>query len=217
MKKTILTVLLAGSLLTACDKKGEKATTKDAETVAVSSSEGAAFSAVSAESNVAWRASHLGGVQPRYGKISLKSAEVMTDKNKISAAKIVIDMASLTVENFEDADSKAKLTGHLLSDDFFKVETYPTTTFELTSIADAQGDYNSTVTGNLTILDVSKSITFNANVIVSESAVSIKSEDFVVDRKDWGLVYHVEGSEGVPTDYLIADDIGFTINVSVGK
>ena len=73
------------------------------------------------------------------------------------------------------------------------------------------------VTGNLTILDVTKSITFKANISINENEVSVISEDFSIDRTEWGLTYHVEGSEGVPVDYLIANDIGFTINLTVTK
>ena len=33
------------------------------------------------------------------------------------------------------------------------------------------------------------------------------------NRTDCGLVYNTEGTEGVPVDYLISNDIGFTIDV----
>ena len=218
MKKTILSVLAIVSIIAACTTNGEKATTKDAEKVVVQNSESSvAFNKIMPDSKVDWRASHLGGVKPRYGKISLSSADVTISGNKISAAKIVMDMKSFTVESFEDAESNNKLKNHLQSEDFFKVDSFPSSTFELTSIADATGDYNSTVTGNLNIMETTKSITFKANIVASESNVSIKSEDFVVDRADWGLVYHAEGSEGVPVDYLISDDVGFTIQVNLEK
>ena len=71
--------------------------------------------------------------------------------------------------------------------------------------------------GNLTMLDVTKSITINANVKVSENEVSVKSEDFKINRTDWGLSYNTEGTAGVPVDYLIANDIGFTIDVTITK
>ena len=87
----------------------------------------------------------------------------------------------------------------------------------MTDIANTDGEYNSTVTGNLTIMESTKSITFNANVEVTENGVTMVSENFIVDRTDWNLVYNVEGSEGVPTDYIISNDLGFTIGVMVQK
>jgi polyisoprenoid-binding protein YceI len=128
-----------------------------------------------------------------------------------------MDMNNFTVENFEDQESIDKLAGHLKSDDFFKVATYPVSTFELATITSQEGDYNSMITGNLTILGVTKSIAFNANVMVSDASVSVKSEDFVVNRTDWGLTYNTEGTAGVPADYLISNDIGFTIDITLNK
>jgi polyisoprenoid-binding protein YceI len=210
--------LIAFAFLAACTDNGKKVEAKDAEKVTANTDKAAiVFNQVASESHLNWRAAHLGGVQPRFGRIFLKNAEVAASNGKITNAKVVIDMTSFTVENFEDEDSKNKLTGHLQTDDFFKVGTYPTSKFELTNIAPAQGDFNSTITGNLTILDVTKSITFKANVDVTDQQVKVKSEDFAINRTDWGLTYNVEGTAGVPANYLIANDIGFTIDISLGR
>lgn len=218
MKKVILSALMVSAVMVSCSDNGTKTEAKDAVAVEVTQTETTQSYAMVAEgSRVDWRASHLGGVQPRFGKIMLKSAEVMTTDNAVTNATVVMDMNNFTVENFEDQESIDKLSGHLKSDDFFKVAAHPVSTFELTSIEAQEGDYNSKITGNLTILDATKSISFNANVMVTDASVSIKSEDFVVNRTDWGLTYNTEGTEGVPTDYLISNDVGFTIDVTVNK
>lgn len=214
MKQTILMLTVIAAMMSSCADNGKKAETKDAEKVEISKNETTViYSQVDQASFLDWRASHLGGVQPRYGKVYVKTAEILVNNDQITNASIEIDMTTFTVENFEDEDSKNKLTGHLQSDDFFQISTYPISKFELTNIEASEGDFNAKVTGNLTILDVTKSITFNANIAVSADEVSIKSEDFVVNRTDWGLVYNTEGTEGVPVDYLISNDIGFTIDV----
>ncbi len=219
MKKTILSFLVAATILSSCSDNGQQATTTDAQEVeTVETTETVTFATVKEGSHLDWRASHLGGVQPRFGDISLQSASFLVNNGVLTNAAVMVDMASLTVKSFpEGSKEQSDLTGHLKNDDFFKIATYPTAKFELTKLESAEGDYNSVVTGNLTILDATKSITFKANVTVSQSEVSIKSEDFAVNRTDWGLVYNVEGSEGVPADYLIANDIGFTIDVVVTK
>ena len=109
------------------------------------------------------------------------------------------------------------MEGHLKSADFFNIEKYPTARFELTKVKENKGDYNSKITGNLTILETTKSISFNANIAVLDNSVAINSEDFSVNRQDWKLSYHTEGDVGVPKDYLITNAIGFTINVAVTK
>lgn len=217
MKRLFFSMSIISMFLFACTSTEQKADTGDAGEVATSTEGAVSFKTVSTGSILNWRAEHLGGIQKRFGKVSLKSAELNSNAGKLSSAVIMIDMASLTVESFEDAESKTKLTGHLQSADFFKVETFPTSKFEMTGISEATGEYNSKVTGNLTILDKTKSITFNANVVVSDSEIAVKSEDFSIDRRDWGLTYNVEGTAGVPVDYLIANEIGFTIDIKVAK
>jgi len=217
MKNIIFTLVLTLGLV-ACNDNGNKATTSDSKVVETKKTDNTkTYSNVKGGSQVDWRASHLGGVQPRFGKIGLKSATISVNDGKVSNAKAVLDMTSFTVENFDDAESKGKLTGHLQSPDFFNVSAHPTSTFELTGTGNGSGSYNSTITGNLTIMGKTKSISFLGNVKVSNTEVSIKSEDFSVDRRDWGLTYNVEGSEGVPADYLIANDIGFSIDIIVAN
>lgn len=218
MKKVIISAFMLSAVLVACSDNGSQTEAKEAVAVEVTKTETTQTYAMVAEgSHVDWRAAHLGGVQPRFGKLMLSGAEVSTTDNVVTNAKVVMDMNNFTVENFEDQESIDKLTGHLKSDDFFKVATYPVSTFELATIDSQEGDYNSRISGNLTILGVTKSISFNANVLISDASVSVKSEDFVVNRTDWGLTYNTEGTEGVPADYLISNDIGFTIDVTVKK
>lgn len=218
MKNNIFIFILGLLVMVSCTNNGTEAETGDAEEVEVNKSESTiAYTTIAEGSNLEWRASHLAGTQPRNGKVLLDSIEVLVSEGKVTNVSVLVDMSTLAAENFEDAAQNKKLTDHLKSADFFEVEKYPTSKFEVTSVESIEGDYNSKVTGNLTILDATKSITFSANINVSDSEVSIKSEDFSVDRTLWGLEYNVEGTEGVPVDYLIANEVGFTINVTVKK
>lgn len=68
-----------------------------------------------------------------------------------SSADITIQVASV------DTDDE-KRDGHLKSADFFDAEKFPTITFKSTKIAKTEQGYS--MTGNLTIKDVTKEITF---------------------------------------------------------
>ena len=219
MKKIILSALTLGLVFTACTDNGKEVEAKDAVEIENNeTAEAVKLSTIAEGSEIEWFASHLGGTAPRFGKIMLQSAEASVNEGTVENATVVIDINSLSVLNFEDDQEQTdKLTGHLLSADFFNAEVNPTATFELAGIEAGEGDYNSVVTGNLTILDSTKSISFNANVNADESGLSIASEKFAIDRTMWGMNYHVEGSEGVPTDYLIANEVGFIINVKLTK
>ena len=176
------------------------------------------FATVDSSSMMEWHAAHLGGVQPRYGKIMIADAKVAVENGNLMAAKAVVDMNSFTVENFgDDAETAAKLAGHLKSGDFFLVDSFAVSTFEMTGITAAEGEYNSVITGNLTIKDATNPVSFNANVAISDDKVSVNSEKFAIDRTDWGLTYNVEGTAGVPADYLIANDVEFQINMTLTK
>lgn len=218
MRKIILSVLVvAVALLSACSGDKNKVEASAAKEVVTEKTEQTlTLTKVEEGSHVNWHATHLGGLDPRFGKVMLQSAEVLVNGGEVTNATVVLDMAGFTVENFEDEETANKLKGHLLSADFFKAEEFPTSTFTLTNMAKGEGEYNAVITGNLTILGVTKSISFNANVVVGDN-VSIKSETFAVDRRDWGLVYNVEGTAGVPANYIISNDVEFTIDVKVGK
>jgi polyisoprenoid-binding protein YceI len=107
---------------------------------------------------------------------------------------VTIDMTKIEADD-------AKLTRHLQSGDFFETEHYPTATFVSTGIV-AGGDEGAThtITGNLEMRGVKKSISFPATVAITGDKVSAKAE-FVINRKDWGIVY-----PGMADD-LIRDEV----------
>ena len=219
MKNVVLMLFVFAIAMSSCSNNGKKAETKDAEKVTIVKNEKTNdFNKIKSGSVVKWRASHLGGTNKRFGNVFLKNASLLVNEGKLSNATINIDMATVTVESFpQGSDEKRDLTKHLKSNDFFNAQQFPISKFELTKVKGIEGDFNSDVTGNLTIKNVTKSITFKANINIDDNAVSIKSEDFSVDRTDWNLKYHIKGSPGVPVNYLISDDIGFTIDVTVTR
>jgi len=150
--------------------------------------------ALSPESKVAFvgakiTASHDGAFTQFTGSIDL-----VDGKPEGSAVNIEIDMNSLVIE-------PAKLAGHLKTADFFDVEKFPKTTFASTGVSPGgSGGATHTVTGNLTLHGVTKAISFPATIAVSQLGVDATA-DFVINRKDFGVVY-----PGMPDD-LIKDDV----------
>ena len=133
--------------------------------------------------------SHDGGFREFAGTIDFDPA---TPTN--STIEVTIQTASL----FTDSD---RLTGHLKSDDFFDVENMPTAVFRSTAIAaGGEGDATHTITGELTLHGVTKSISFPATVSVSDAEVAATSE-FAINRQDFGITY-----PGMPDD-LIRDEV----------
>lgn len=215
MKKFIIPALLMATMMTSCGSDAVEAT--DAQEVTETAIT-ATYSTLGDHNHVDWKAWHLGKTGERSGSVMLKDAEVSVNEGVLAGGKFVLDIAGLTVTNFgEDTAQNEKLRGHLASGDFFLTDSFPTAEFEITSVDTMSGDFNSKVSGNLTIKGISKNITFNANVEIAENAVTVTSETFEVNREDWGLTYNAEGTAGVPVDYLISNEIAFTIHANVTK
>lgn len=130
--------------------------------------------------------SHNGGFHQFDGTI-----EVVDNDPTASSVTFNIDTTSL----WADDD---RLTKHLKSPDFFEVEAHPQAVFESTSIEVSDDGY--TVTGNLDLHGISKSVSFPAWIEVSPDSVRIEAE-FFIQRFDFDLVY-----PGKPDD-LIRDEV----------
>jgi polyisoprenoid-binding protein YceI len=115
-----------------------------------------------------------------------------------------IDVTTITSDD-------PKLTNHLKSPDFFDVQKFPKARFTSTSIKAGGADGRShTVTGNLELKNVTKSITFPANIQISGDTVNVDGE-FSINRKDWGIVY-----PGMPDD-LIRDEVLIKLQIRAKK
>lgn len=141
---------------------------------------------------------HDGGFNDIEGSI------VVADDIEKTTANVTIQMASV----WSDDD---QLTEHLKSGDFFEIETYPTSSFNLTSIsADVDADGNRTVRANLTMRGVEKPISFPAKIEITDSKVTVDTE-FSINRKDWGIVY-----EGMADD-LIRDAVVLNLKIDADR
>jgi polyisoprenoid-binding protein YceI len=120
------------------------------------------------------RGKHEGGFKSVDGTASLPG-------NDLTKLKIMldIDMKSLYSDN-------PMLTGHLKSPDFFGVNTNPKAKFVTTKVEKAGEDYN--ITGDLTMIGQTKSITLSAKVALTTKGLTLSSL-FAIDRTQWGMRY----------------------------
>ncbi len=148
---------------------------------------------------------HDGGFKQLKGTLELVREKL--ESSKISAE---IDMNSI----YSDNDN---LTNHLKSPDFFDVAKFPTTTFVTTGIEagshDAKAkDATHTVTGNLTLHGVTKSISFPSKIALAGDRFNLDSE-FFINRKDFAINYPGKAND------LIRDEvvIKLAVHVPVGS
>ena len=125
-------------------------------------------------------------------------------------------LAECRLEAEIDMDStwsdSEKLTGHLKSADFFDVEKHATAKFVSTDLEPIKDDQDAThtITGNLTLHGVTKSISFPATLEIRDEAASLQSE-FAINRKDFGIVY-----PGSP-DNLIRDEVVIRLSIDAPR
>lgn len=215
--KYLFFVLFAGSLfLTSCKNKSEAVETTDAQPVAEAS--GKTFNVVPAQSNVLWVGTKPTG--QHNGTFPVKEGSLTVENDMISSGTFVIDMTNLTVDDLQ-GDEKAKLESHLKGtgtegqEDFFNVSKFPTATFALTKVTGLANDANANaiVSGNLTLMDVTKEISFKANINILDNNITVTTPPFTINRTDWGLKYSSKTFADLE-DKFIHDDVTLQVNLN---
>ena len=104
--------------------------------------------------HVGFTVPHL-GYSITYGRFNDVKGQIVFDKDNVSASKITATIQTKSLDtNFPARDT------HLKSADFFDVEKHPTMTFVSTGI-EKTGDNTGRLTGNLTMLGVTKPVTLD--------------------------------------------------------
>ena len=133
-----------------------------------------------AESTVTWKGYKVTGSHT--GTINLQSGSLSFDNDKLTGGEFVVDMTSLISTDLE-GEYKGKLEGHLKSDDFFGVESHPTSKLVFTNVT-ATGKNSYEVTGDLTIKGITKAVTFDVSIYGSKATATMK-----VDRSEYDVRY----------------------------
>jgi polyisoprenoid-binding protein YceI len=148
------------------------------------------------------------------GSLAFKNGSLSVQGKMPVAGKFTVDIQSLKVLDIPATKpGNAKLTRHLLNEDFFDAAKFPEAIFEITGAAPATGDTIS-LSGNLTLRGVTKSITFPALVQATDSTFTAVAPKFYINRKDWNMHYKSEESLG---DELIRPEMGISLSILAKK
>jgi polyisoprenoid-binding protein YceI len=142
---------------------------------------------------------HNGGFKSFTGAVKLADG-----KAEGGAVAVEIDMNSVFTDD-ED------LTTHLKSKDFYQVDKFAKSSFVSTKVAaGGAGGATHTITGNLTVKNKMRSISFPATVKLDGNTVTVTA-DFAINRKDFEIDY------GGAADALIQDNVAIKLNVIAKK
>ena len=186
--RALIVLTATAFLVSGCGKSDKEVKVSDKQNAGNKS--GKPLTVSVADSKLNWLGKKVTGQHS--GSIKVANGEILVDNGKVTGGKVEIDMKTIVNEDQKDEESKKKLEGHLYSPDFFDVAKFPTAKIEITkveSLNDAtKPNVNSTVTGNLTMKDVTKSVTFPAEIKIENGVLTVKA-DFDIDRTDWNIKY----------------------------
>ena len=202
MKKIIISAFILTSLLSCSNNdKPVKSKTEDKTEVQSKTSN----DEINLEhSTVYWKGTKAigGGHQ---GTVKFANGKMDIQDDVLKSGRFIIDMNTIVCKDIKDPESNADLVGHLKSDDFFSVSTYPTAEVEIVSAeALENGEYK--CSANIIIKDVKKQSTFNVKV-EKRKGKYVMIGRMNLDRTKFGVVYNSGNIFKSLGDKVINDDI----------
>lgn len=147
------------------------------------------------------------------GNFSKFDAEMQSDKEDFTDAKVSFeaDVNSISTNN-EQRD------GHLKSDDFFAADKFPKISFQSTEMKKMSDDEYK-LSGNITVRDVTKPITFNVEYggTQTDPYGNVKSGFTLtgkISRKEFGLNWNAVTEAG---GVVVGDDVKLNAEIQMVK
>lgn len=145
------------------------------------------------------------------GTLSISEGTLVYENEKIVSGTFTLDMNGIVV-----LDTKSKrFLKHLKNKDFFEVKKYPTATYKITD-SEIKGD-KTLIKGQLTLKGITKNVDFLATITNNDNTLSLKSDDFTIDRTLWGIKYKSGKFFDNLKNRMINDDIKISVILSTNK
>lgn len=173
------------------------------------------YSVNSTGSRIFWTGSkvigkHTGSLQISEGRLNL------VDGN-ITSGDFDLNLKSILVTDLKGKE-KTELEEHLLASDFFEVEKFSIARFVISKVEKIENQANAShrILGDLTIKEITKPVTFLAQISIENDKIKAISQDFSINRTQWNMTY---GSTilGIALDKAIKDEIGIKVELLAEK
>jgi len=158
---------------------------------------------------VKWKGTKFFGLGKHEGIVRLSSGYIAWLGNRVEG-RFVVNMRSIEVTDIppDDPIPRNRLQRHLIDEDFFAVERFPTAVFTLRgAIADERAT-SYRLTGELTLRGVTRPITVAVETRRSVPGTVNATSRFRINRHNWGVSFR--GSR--LTNDLVDDDIQLTLD-----
>ena len=221
IKGLCLSLVVTGflSFYTSCSDApgGDNATINEKQEAA--EAKGDIFQADTSVSRIRFTGHGVGKNHP--GIFKLSSGNVGVANNQITGGDFVINIKSMDLEQ-KGGMFDEKLRPHLMSGDFFDAEKFGTARFEITRVEPYKSNgrdtsivegANHTVSGNFTLKDVTKNITFPARIDLDGNVLKAKG-NFDIDRRQWNMNY---GNDKTLGDKFISETVNIELDLQAKK
>jgi polyisoprenoid-binding protein YceI len=206
-------------LLPACSDapKGDNATITEKQNA--SEAKGQMFAVDTNDSRIKFTGHGVGKNHP--GVFRLDEGTVAVAGEKITGGSFTIDINSIELEQ-KGGMFDEKLRPHLMSGDFFDAEKFRTAKFEITKVEPYERKDSDTsiveganfnVSGNFTLKDVTKNITFPARIDLDGNTLKAKG-NFDIDRRQWNMNY---GNDKTLGDKFISEKVNIELDIKAKK
>jgi polyisoprenoid-binding protein YceI len=157
-----------------------------------------------AASTVKWTGTML-GVKSHFGTVNLTEGKLAMKGPQISAGGFVVDLKSIAPMDSEYAPdgskqgTKAMLIGHLMSPDFFAVDSFPTATFDITRVE------GNTVYGNLTVRGKTNEEKVTDVMVTEADGMATATGKLAFDRQKYGVAWSTGAKDMILNDNIELD------------
>ena len=157
-------------------------------------------------SKLSWKGVMV-GVKHHDGTMSFTEGKFTAKGGQLVSGSFGVDMRSMVPldTNYNKDYTKEKLLGHLASPEFFAVDSFPSASFEVTSVS------GNSATGNLTVRGRTNVETVTDIVISEENGTANASGKLVFNRQKYGVSW-----ANPMKDMVLSDDIEISVSL-VGK
>ena len=174
--------------------------------ISISFSYSQSLTANKTQSLIRWYGEELTG-KTHFGNLSFKEGRIELQDGLIIGGNFVVNMTSLSVEDLSGG-AKARLEGHLRSDDFFSVDKYPDATLKISQKAKVEGDVQK-LYGELTIKGIKHAVDFSIILVDKKTATA----NLTFDRSKYNVRFRSGSFFENLGDKLILDDIRMEVSL----
>lgn len=149
------------------------------------------------------------------GTITLKNGTLIFKGEELVGGEFVSDMNSLTSTDITDPEYNAKYVSHMKSPDFFNTEKFSES--KLVVKGSKKTDKGLEVTGDLTMIGVTKPVTFVISDLKKSGNLLTGKTNMTLNRTTWGLTYGSKSFFKNLGDKVIYDDFTLAVDITAKK